>query len=90
MPDDSTPNGSVPPDFMTAMIRTAAPYLSVFVVAKLQKSGINTDVDKVNGFVVFGGGTAWYAIVRMLEQRWTWTGRLLGAPRKPNYDSKGK
>jgi hypothetical protein len=85
----STLKESAPPDFMTAMIRTAAPYFSAFIVAKLAQNGVNADMDKVNAAVVFGGGTAWYAAVRMLEHRWSWMGRLLGAPRKPVYESKG-
>ncbi len=80
-----TDNSTVPPDLGTAFTRTVVPYLAAFIVTKLAKNGVNADIADVSAAIVTLGGSAWYTIVRVAEQRWPQAGWLLGSPKKPTY-----
>lgn len=92
MPEDNTPvvtdgsGGAMPQDFGAAIIRTAVPYVTAFVVAKLAEGGVDADAAQVNAAAVTIGGSLWYMLVRVLEQRWPKAGWLLGSPKQPTYE----
>lgn len=72
-------------DTGAAIIRTVAPYLTAWIVAKLAEKGINANVNDVMTQVVLVGGSIWYTIVRFLEARWPKAGYLLGVAKTPTY-----
>lgn len=92
MPEEGTPvvvegtSGPMPQDFGAAIIRTAVPYISALIVTKLASNGINADVAQVNAAAVTIGGSIWYMLVRVLEQKWPKAGWLLGSPKQPTYE----
>lgn len=83
--DTNRSGGPMPPDFGAALIRTVVPYVTAFIVAKLAENGIAADTAEVNAAVVTIGGSLWYMLVRILEQRWPKAGWLLGSPKTPIY-----
>lgn len=78
-------SGAVPQDFGAAVIRTAVPYITAYLVAKGTEWGLDVDANEVNAAVVALGGSLWYMVVRVLEQRWPKAGWLLGSPKQPTY-----
>jgi hypothetical protein len=81
--------GAIPVDFGAAIIRTAVPYITAGVVAYLAERGLDADAAQVNAAVVTIGGSLWYTIVRVLEQKWPKAGWLLGSPKQPTYSKPG-
>ena len=69
----------------TATIRTVTPFVTVYLVAYLTEKGIDADSTTVSAAVVTAGGSVWYSIIRILEQRWPKFGWLLGSPKPPVY-----
>lgn len=76
-------------DVGTALVRTIAPYATAYVVARLTKLGVAANAEEVNAQVALVLGSAWYAIVRALEERWPKAGWLLGVAKTPEYRKDG-
>lgn len=76
-------------DYVVSLIRTAVPAGVAAVLTYLAtRWGIGLDEDTSAQIAV--GATAvvtavYYAIVRALETRWPWFGKLLGKAKTPTY-----
>jgi hypothetical protein len=76
----------------TSLIRTLAPILAGWLVSipaagpLLQLLGVH-DGPSASAAVAGVLGTAYYALVRVLESRWPKLGVLLGVPAPPSYQS---
>lgn len=79
-------------DYVLSLVRTWVPVAVGSVLSYLAvRFGIGVDEDVSNQITV--GVTAvvvaaYYALVRALEARWPWFGKLLGAKRAPAYVEK--
>lgn len=79
-------------DYVLSLVRTWVPIAVGSVLSYLAvRLGVGVDEDVSNQITV--GVTAlvvagYYALVRALEVRWPWFGKLLGAKRAPAYDTR--
>lgn len=73
-------------NLLTSLWRTAVPYIVSFAVVQLARLGMHLDSASLTAELVVAGGTAYYALFRVLEEhvspRWGW---LLGLARPPQY-----
>lgn len=72
-------------DLRAAITRTVVPFLTVWIVALAAKWGLDLNADAVGADVVTIGGSLWYVLVRLVEQRFPKFGWLLGTPKTPTY-----
>lgn len=84
-----SPDPETPPQTIfqigTGVLRTVTPFVTVYIVAWLTDNNIAADSTQVNAAVVTIGGSLWYSVVRILEQRWPKAGWLIGSPKAPVY-----
>jgi hypothetical protein len=77
-------------DLLVSLIRTVVPTLVGLALAALAKGGIDLDPTALTLLFdgLFVGG--YYALIRLLESKWSWLGLLLGWKATLTYDtSKG-
>lgn len=75
-------------DFAISQIRTYVPVVVGALVAWLTSMGLQLDAETQTGFIVALTGVTqavYYFIVRVLEQKWSWVGVLLGSKKTPEY-----
>lgn len=81
-------------DKIVALIRTYVPVAVGAVLTWLAaRLGVGIDEQASAGLttaLVALVSAAYYAMARLLEQRWPWLGVLLGAPRQPTYSKPAK
>ncbi len=78
-------------DFLISLIRTWVPIVIGAVVAWLATKGVDLDPETQTGLIVGFTGVViavYYAIVRVLEDRFPWFGFLLGSKQTPAYSAK--
>lgn len=68
--------------------RTIVPFLTAWLVAKAAHSGVKLDASGVNATLVLVGGSVWYVIVRVAEEKWPIIGKALGSAKTPTYAPK--
>lgn len=87
MPDENDldiPEAKANP--LAAIVRTSMPFATAWVVAYLARNGFSTvDPATVNGLVVAVGGSVYYTIVHLVEQKFPKAGYLLGIAKSPTY-----
>lgn len=72
-------------NLVTSIIRTAVPYITVWLVSTLALP--ETVSAELEGSLVVLAGTIWYAIARAIEQRYPNFGYVLGSKAKPRYET---
>lgn len=75
-------------NYVTSLIRTYVPLGVGVLVSWLASLGITVSDSAQTALVAGLGALAaavYYALVRLLENRWPWFGRLLGKPTAPKY-----
>lgn len=79
-------------EYIFSLIRTWTPIAAGQVAAWLALININLDGDTKLALASFLGGVLsalYYALVRLLEQKWPGAGVLLGVAKSPDSYSKG-
>jgi hypothetical protein len=73
-------------DLFVSLVRTIVPTVVGLILAALAKGGIEVDPTVLTLTIdaLFVGG--YYALVRLLESKWSWLGLLLGWKATPTYD----
>jgi hypothetical protein len=80
-------------DVLASIIRTYVPIIVGQVISWLTVVNINLDAQSTAALSTVLGGlisAVYYALVRLLEQKWPSVGVLLGLPKSPDSYSKGK
>jgi hypothetical protein len=72
-------------DLGTSVVRTIVPIVVGLVVALAAKAGLHLTSASVTPIIASGVGAAYYAAVRLLEQKWPALGVLLGSATQPVY-----
>lgn len=79
-------------DTFVSLIRTGVALAVGAVAAWLIARGVEIDTATQDQLVYSLGALAtavYYGVARWLENRWPWTGVLLGVPKAPSYEKAG-
>lgn len=76
-------------DFSKSAVRTVTPIVVGYIVTLLAKSGVTVDANAVTLAATPLVATAYYLVVRLIEEAVPAAGWLLGVPTKPQYDVIG-
>lgn len=73
---------------LTSIIRTLSAMLAGWLLSLPVVSGLGLDETAVTSAVAAGLAAAYYLLVRAVESRYPWVGRLLGKVGAPQYPGK--
>ena len=71
-----------------SLVRTIVPIIIGALVSALALAGLEVDPGALEPGVYAIVSAAYYALIRVLEERWPKVGKLLGTQGKPDYKAK--
>ena len=73
------------PNYLISVKRTAAQTAAAFLVAQAARAGVDLPGDLLSDLLFSGLFVTYYAVYRLVEQRWPHLLRFLGAEWQPEY-----